>query len=111
MARQTLAYQLKTSLDSGRFFIPEETHAESFTLSGSDNGTRIVCTASLTITLPAVGQLKNGFECEVINDSGGPVVIDGPGVTNVTMDDADIACVCEAGGKQRVAVGPSTVIS
>lgn len=111
MARQTLAYQLKTSLNTGRFYIPEDIKSASFTLSGSDNGCRIVCTASLTITLPAVGQLGNGFECEVVNDSGGPVVIDGPGVTDVTMDDADIACILEAGGKQRVAVGPSTVIS
>ncbi|MBX3452685.1 MAG: hypothetical protein KF777_24330 [Planctomycetaceae bacterium] len=83
----------------------------SYTLVASDSGKRHVATAALTITVPAVSTLGNGFEIEIINDSGGTVTIDGPGSTNVALDDGDIACILEVNGKQRVVKGPSTVIS
>src|SRR5258708_1066154 len=82
-----------------------------YTLATTDNGTRIVITAAVTITVPTVGTLGNGFECEIVNDSGGSVVIDGPGATNVTMSNGDVACVLEVNGKQRVMSGPSPLIS
>jgi hypothetical protein len=89
----------------------ETTKSAGYTIAITDNGTRIVATAAITLTVPAVGTLGDGFECEIVNDSGGTVAIDGPGSTNVSMDDGDVACLLEANGKQRVAKGVSTVIS
>lgn len=89
----------------------ETTQGTNYTLATTDNGTRIVVTAAITITVPTVGTLGNGFECEIVNDSGGTVTIDGPGSTNVSMSADDVACVLEANGKQRVVDGTSTVIS
>ena len=50
-------------------------------------------------------------ECEIVNDSGGTVTIDGPGATNVSMAGGDVACVLEFNGKQRVVDGAATLIS
>ena len=109
--RRTLASNLKTSLDSGRFVIPEVLISGAYTITGADNGIRLVVTAAVTLTVPAVGVLGNGFECEIINDSNGTVTIDGPGSTNVDLADEDVACIIEGNGKQRVVVGASTVVS
>jgi hypothetical protein len=89
----------------------ETNQGAPYTLAVSDNGTRIVATAAVTITIPAVGTLGNGFECELLNDSGGIVTLDGPGATDVSMSDGDVACVIEANGKQRVVKGASTLVS
>lgn len=89
----------------------ETSKSAIYTLATTDNGTRIVVTAAVTITVPTVGTLGNGFECEIVNDSGGSVVIDGPGTTNVTMSNGDVACVLEVNSKQRVVSGSSTLIS
>jgi len=89
----------------------ETTQGSSYTLATTDNGTRIVITASITVTVPTTGTLGNGFECELVNDSGSTVTIDGPGATNVTMNAGDVACVIEFNGKQRVVSGASTLIS
>src|SRR5579863_2247428 len=62
----------------------ETTISSNYTLAATDNGTRIVVTSAVTITVPTVGTLQNGFECELVNDSGGTVTIDGPGATNVS---------------------------
>jgi len=91
--------------------ISERTVSTSFTLASSDEGTRIVATAAITITVPTVGALGNGFECEVVNDSGGTVTLDGPGSTNVSMADGDVANILETNNKQRVVKGTSTVVS
>src|SRR3569832_826848 len=91
--------------------VVENTKSTSFTLDGTYNNTRIVCTSSITITVPTLGTLQNGFECEVVNDSGGTVTIDGPGSTNVSMSDGDVANILEVNSKQRVVKGSSTVIS
>ena len=91
--------------------IVETTQGVNYTLATTDTGTRIVVTAAVTITVPTVGTLGNGFECEIMNDSGGAVVIDGPGSTNVTLNDGDVASLLEVNGKQRVAKGVTTVIS
>ena len=64
--------------------VSEAAKTSGFTLAAAHNGTRIVCTAALTITVPAVGTLDDGFECQIVNDSGGSVTIDGPGSTNVS---------------------------
>lgn len=109
--RRTLANNLKTSLDSGRFVIPEVLISSAYTITGADNGVRLVVTAAVTLAVPSVGILGNGFECEIINDSSGSVILDGPGVTDITMADGEVACVIEANGKQRVVLGASTVIS
>jgi hypothetical protein len=89
----------------------ETSKSAIYTLATTDNGTRIVVTAAVTITVPTVGTLGNGFECELVNDSGGSVIIDGPGATNVTMNNGDVACVLEVNSKQRVVSGASTLIS
>jgi hypothetical protein len=91
--------------------IPENTKAAGYTFAATDSGKRFVVTASITITLPTVGTLGNGFEVEVINDSGSTVTIDGPGATNYTMGNGDIACILEVNGKQRVVSGTSTIVS
>src|ERR1035438_8251806 len=79
----------------------ETTKGSNYTLVATDNGKRIVATAAITITVPTVGTLLNGFEVEIANDSGGTVTIDGPGSTNVSMSDGDIACILEVNSKQR----------
>lgn len=91
--------------------LSEVAKSSGYTLTTADNGTRIVVTSAVTITVPTVGTLADGFECEIVNDSGGTVTIDGPGSTNVTMDNGDIACVLEVNSKQRVVKGASTLIS
>lgn len=95
--------------------VSETTKGAIYTLAATDNGTRIVVTAAVTITIPALGTLGSGFECEIVNDSGGTVTLDGPGSTNVSMNDGDVACIIEHTSgvttKQRVTKGSSTVIS
>ncbi len=95
--------------------VSEVAKSSGYTLATTDNGTRIVVTSAVTITVPALGTLAAGFECELVNNSGGTVTIDGPGATNVTMSDGDVACVLEyvSGGttKQLVVKGSGTVIS
>jgi hypothetical protein len=89
----------------------ETLKSSGYTLAAADNGKRHVATAAITITVPAVGTLGDGFEVEIVNDSGGTVTINGPGATNVSLDDGDVACILEVNSKQRVVKGPSTVIS
>ncbi len=89
----------------------ETLKSTSYTLASGDNGKRHVATAALTVTVPALGTLDDGFEMELVNDSGGTVTINGPGATNVSMANGEIACILEVNGKQRVVKGPSTVIS
>ena len=89
----------------------ETSKSAIYTLATTDNGTRIVVTAAVTITVPTVGTLGNGFECEIVNDSGGTVTIDGPGATNATLSNGDVACILEVNAKQRVVQGTSTLIS
>ena len=91
--------------------IAENAKSSGYTLAATDNGQRFVITAAVTITVPTVGTLGNGFECEIVNDSGGTVTIDGPGSTNVSMSDGDIANILEVNSKQRVVKGASTLIS
>ncbi|MDB5265543.1 MAG: hypothetical protein JWM39_256 [Parcubacteria group bacterium] len=91
--------------------IVEATKSGSYTLTTANNSQRIVATSAITITVPTTGTLGNGFECEIVNDSGGSVIIDGPGATNVTMADGEVACFLEVNGKQRVVKGSSTIIS
>jgi len=91
--------------------VVETSQSTNYTLATTDNGTRIVVTSAVTITVPAVGTLGNGFECEIVNDSGGTVILDGPGSTNVSMNSGDVACILEVNGKQRVISGASTLIS
>lgn len=89
----------------------ETTKGSNYTLTATDNGKRFVATAAITFTIPTVGTLGNGFEVEIVNDSGGTVTLNGPGATNVSLDDGDIACILEVNSKQRVVKGASTVIS
>jgi hypothetical protein len=91
--------------------IVETTKSSAYTFAVTDNSKRFVATAAMTFTLPTIGTLGNGFECEIINDSGGSVIISRTGTTNVTMADGEIACVLEVNGKQRVVKGASTVIA
>src|ERR1700675_3278102 len=71
--------------------IPETTQGANYTLVATDSGHRIVATATITITAPTVGTLGNGFECEVVNASGGSVTIAGPGATHVTLSNQAVA--------------------
>jgi hypothetical protein len=91
--------------------IPETVLSSSYTLQVTDSGKRFVASSGITITVPTVGTLGNGFECEIVNDSGTTVTLDGPGATNVSMNDGDIASLLETNGKQRVSRGSSTIIS
>jgi len=104
---------LSVALDSstGNPKVVQSVKSANYTLAATDNGTRIVATSAITIAVPTVGTLTNNFECEIVNDSGGSVVIDGPGSTNVTMAADEVAIVMEVNGKQRVVKGASTVIS
>jgi hypothetical protein len=104
---------LSVALDSstGNPKVVQSVKSGPYTLAGTDNGTRIVVTSATTITVPAPGTLTNNFECEIVNDSGGSVILDGSGSTNVTMADGEVAIVMEVNGKTRVAKGSSTVIS
>ncbi len=91
--------------------VVEATKSSNYTLAAADSGKRFVATASMTFSLPTIGTLGNGFEVEIVNDSGTTVTIDGPGATNVSLDSGDVACVLETNSKQRVVKGPSTVVS
>ena len=91
--------------------IPETIKSANYTLAAADTGKRFVVTAAITITVPTVGVLGNGFECEVVNASGGSVIIDGPGATNVTMTSLAVACILETNGIQLVVSGSGTQIS
>ncbi len=91
--------------------ITEVTKGTGYTLATTDNSIRIVATSAITITIPTVGTLGNGFECEIVNLSGGSVTLDGPGSTNITMSANDVATVMEVNGTQLVAKGAATVIS
>jgi hypothetical protein len=100
-----------TTTELGGILFTEVTKGTNYTLVASDSGKRIVATAAITITVPALGTLGNGFACDLVNDSGGTVTIDGPGSTNVSMSDGDVASILEVNGKQRVAKGSTTVVS
>jgi hypothetical protein len=80
------------------------------TIIASDSGKRIVCTAAGTHTVSNAATLGTGFECEVVNDSGGNVILDGPGGTNVTMADQEVVTIICCNSKVRCAKGASTVI-
>jgi hypothetical protein len=85
--------------------------AEDYTLIPDDNQFRLVATASFNVSVPQIGTLGTGFECDILNDSGGIVVIDGAGPDNVSLADGELATILEAGGKQRVMVRPTSVVS
>jgi hypothetical protein len=91
--------------------VTETTKSSDYTLATTDSGKRLVATSAITITVPTVGTLGNGFEAEIINDSGGSVTIDGPGATNYTMNNGDVINILETNNKQRVVGGGSIVIS
>ena len=91
--------------------IPENIKSTNYTLVATDSGKRFVATAAITITAPTVGTLGNGFECEVVNASGGSVTIAGPGATHVTLSNQAVACVMETNGVQLVVNGSGTQIS
>lgn len=99
---------------AGRWFLVptnptfEAVRSSGFTLAATDTGKRFVCTATLTVTLPALTVLGNGFTCEVINGGAGDVTI--AGATSIVLDPADVAIVMEANGKQRVIRGLSEVL-
>jgi hypothetical protein len=56
----------------------------SFALQAFDNRSRIVVTATATVTIPAALVLGPDFEC-IILAQGATVTIDGPGATNITL--------------------------
>jgi hypothetical protein len=91
--------------------IPETLKSTNYTLVAADSGKRLVATSGITITVPVVGTLGNGFECEVVNASGSSVTIDGPGSTNVTLSSLSVACVMETNNIQLVVSGTGTQIS
>ncbi len=90
---------------SGTIGISRDT---DFTLASGLDRDLFVATSPLTVTVPT--GLGNGFRCDVVNDSGGSVVIDGPGVTNVTISDGHMATIYESNYKQRVTTNTSTIV-
>lgn len=83
---------------------------DDYTLAPGDNGSRFIFTATATVTVPVIGTLGNGFFCEVLNDSGSTVTIDGTGSTNATLTDGQVASVLEVGGKQQVIIRTTSSI-
>ena len=89
----------------------------AYSVVAADSGQLHVCTTTgFTITLPAVSTLAPNsgdfFALDVHNDTGGNVVLDGPGATNVTMANGELATVyARNGGKLIVAKGAATVLS
>lgn len=114
-AQRTTLSAAKAGLDGetiGNYKLTERTlSASGGTIGATDSGKRIVCTATGTHTVSNAAALGAGFECEVVNDSSGSVVLDGPGATNVTMAANEVATIIVCNSKVRVAKGASTVIS
>ena len=67
---------LSTSKISG-FVSNVSAEASSRTLATADNGMVLRCMAALTLTLPAVGTLPEGFNCMVLQASTGQVTFGG----------------------------------
>ena len=88
--------------------IGQDVCSADFILAASDLKKRLICTTTLTITLPSLGVLGDGFVCEIVNDGPGDVTI--KGAASVVLDPDDIAIVMEANGKQRVIRGLSEVL-
>jgi hypothetical protein len=82
--------------------VVETSKGTNYTLAPADSGYRLVATAAITITLPTVGTLGNGFEAEIVNDSGGTVTIVVPGASNASLNNGDIVLVLETNSKQKV---------
>lgn len=83
--------------------VVETTKGTNYTLAAADSGYRFVATAAITFTLPTIGTLGNGFEAEIVNDSGGTVTIVVPGSSNVSLTNGDVVRVLETNSKQKVA--------
>jgi hypothetical protein len=79
----------------------EEKVGTSFTIADGKHGVRFVTTSSpMVVSLPDVGVLGDGFQCQVWNDSGGDVIISGLGTTDLTLNDGEACNVGEVNGKQ-----------
>lgn len=99
------------TLDEVRRITERTLSATGGTIGVADSGCRIICTAVGTHTVASAATLLAGFTVEIINDSGGNVVLDGTGATNVTLADGDVATLICANSKVRVSKGASTVVS
>ena len=86
---------------------PGAVRTTGFTLAASDANSLIVCTAAITVTVPAAGTLGNGFSCDILAD-GAAVTLNGPGATNMTLADGEIGSVFVANSKVRSAKGSTT---
>ena len=91
--------------------ITEVLRSGAYTLVGLDSGIAQVFTSAVTCTVPSAATLGDGFVCEVWNDSGGNVVLDGPGSTNVTLSVGEVATIRVVNAKVRAVEGPSTLLS
>jgi Mrp family chromosome partitioning ATPase len=94
------------------FFIHTQVKSADYTLIPTDAGTEICFTAAATLTVPSAATLGNGsFRTVVWNASGGNVVIDGTGSTNVTLSPGEVATIACLNGQVRVAEGATVLIS
>lgn len=84
--------------------------SENYEVQVSDNRVRLVATAAMVFAVPNPGELGDGFQCVIVNDSGSGITLVGQG-EDVSLDDGDVATVMEVNGKQRVFKLPTTLIS
>jgi len=103
-------YTVTGLLTAGSVKVTDQTKAANYTLVADDAGTIIECTAALTLTVPAASTLGNGSRTTIIAN-GGAVIIDGPGGTNVTVTDGDVASIVASNGRLLVLTGTPEVIS
>jgi hypothetical protein len=84
--------------------------AVGITLAASHNNDRIVVTAAdQTITIPAATVL-GFFSCEIYAD-GFAVILDGPGASDVTLADGELARVVTVGSKIAIIKSAATVVT
>jgi hypothetical protein len=89
------------------------TWGTSTTLSASSAKTQVF-TAAGTVTLPNVATLQLGFAFDIINDSGGSLVVQASGgasypkITLLTMTSARLVCILTSGitAASWLAIGP-----
>lgn len=96
--------------------IPEHIETEivrgaTTAISQSDQGKNITWNATGTCPCPNAATLGAGFKCEVYNDSGGNVILDGSGSTNVTFAAGEWGTIATKNGKVVTTKGAGTVIS
>lgn len=104
----TLGEALTVSLSN----IPpaESTKGSNYTLAATDHLREVIATGAITVTVPAHGVLGAGFQAWVVAD-GAAVTLDGPGGSNLSLSDGDVAQIRVLNNKVRAWKVASTNLS